>query len=119
MKLSDLVEQYSEGRLSTFTCPTGTYYVDDLIEFAANKPTVDFDLSHLTWMLSEPVDQTRVDHADPTVPVIVNEYEPNQWATLDGFHRVRNAISSGSTSIPAKIVTNDELSTLKEVSESL
>ena len=119
MKLFDLVEGYSEGSESTFTCPVGTYYVDDLIDLALSKPIVDFNLSQLQWMTTEPAEEGRVNRADPSVPVIVNEYEPDKWATLDGFHRVRNAIQNGDATIPAKIITNNELLTLKQVGKSL
>lgn len=116
MKLSQLVsEEYSEGKGSTFTHQGKCFLVDDLLALAKSKSTIDFDLAKLQWMTDQPSDADRVANANTNIPVIVIEYEPNKWVTLDGFHRVCKAIAGGSPTIAAKIVTERDLDTLKQI----
>lgn len=116
MKLKDIVaEAYAEGETSTFSHEGNRYKVDDVIALANKKQTVDFNLSKLQWLETEPADEQRIQRADATVPVIVVEYEPNKWATLDGFHRARKAIKAGDATIPAKIVTPNEVASLPKI----
>jgi len=75
-----------------------------------------FELSKLKWMLTgEKIDQARVDRADKSIPVIVTEYEPGKFVTMDGFHRVVKAIQAGDKTIPAVVVSKAMVSQLPEV----
>lgn len=63
----------------------------------------------------ETIDQARVNRADKSIRVIVTEYEPGKFVTMDGFHRVVKAIQGGDKTIPAVIVSKAMILQLPEV----
>lgn len=84
--------------------------VDELLKVTKGMTPVNFPISKLVWMI-EPatsVDAERVAKVDLKYPVIVHEYSPGNFATLDGYHRVVRAAQDGHQTILA-IVVNDAL----------
>lgn len=102
--------EYSEGAESMFTHQGTTYMVDELLLAVKGMKSVHFPISKLVWMIGPEgtYDAERVQKTDLSYPVIVHEYSPGNYATLDGFHRVVRAAKEGRQTIPA-IVVDDAL----------
>ncbi len=97
---------YREGPTSTFRHQGNTYLVDELLALTKHLKSVDFPLSKLAWMVEDLSidDITRVKNADLSYPIIVNEYTPGKFVTLDGYHRVVKAIQKNLKYIKAIVV---------------
>lgn len=107
------IKVYREGDESTFTHMKKTYRVDELIEKTKDIPVTNIELSKLSWMVigSHP-EKDRVNAADTSVPVLVTEYRPGHFVTMDGFHRVAKAIKDGDKTIPMRLVSKDVINKL-------
>ncbi len=97
---------YEEGPESTFSHQGVVYKVDDLLKVTRRlAPAKDFPLSELVWMVDDTsYVKQRVQDADLKYPVLVTEYAPGKFVTLDGYHRVVKAVQAGHTTIKAVIV---------------
>lgn len=118
MKLRDIFKKqrdtgYREGPYSTFTHQGETYLVDDLLQMCIGLPIITFPLTPLAWLYDSKADPRRLSNADPRIPIIILEYEKNRWVTIDGFHRVNQALRNNERTIKAKVVDMALLSSLK------
>lgn len=111
-------DDYSEGPESTLSHQGKTFLVDELIKKSRDLDVVDFDITKLQWEVKEdPVDpkEDRVEQADLAVPVLVTEYAPGKWVTMDGFHRLTKAFHKGDKTIKARIVSDKIVRTLASI----
>lgn len=93
-----------------------SYTVDDLIEYAKGRPTIDLSLKELEHQY--PHDRISKKRIDKVViegfPIIVKQDSDGDWFTLDGFHRAYKALKRGDTTIKAIVITDKDIAILNK-----
>lgn len=81
-----------------------------MLEAAEKKPKTNIDISELDWVLKyvNIDDEKRIKKANPTSPVLVTKYRGKLLVT-DGVHRLIKAKRKGLKSLPAKILTAEDM----------
>lgn len=103
-----------------FTHEGLVYRVDDLLKQTKGLPVKDFPLTKLVWMVDETsTNKERVKAADLKYPVLVTEYAPGKFVTLDGFHRVTKAVESGQSEIKAILVDQSIIKRLPVIGNAM
>lgn len=100
---------YQEESDSTLTHEGRQYNLNQLLKDAHDRPTKRMKVSELAWVLDHTtVEEERIDKADPSAPVLVTESDGKK-VVIDGAHRLAKAKRQGKRTIPARLVTQDDL----------
>lgn len=106
------LEEYSEGKDSTFTHQGVEYGIDKLHEVlreAGVSPSTVFKVEDLKWILDHGVSSPeRVDNADTDTPIIVSK-ESNTLYVIDGFHRLARAVKDNKEELKGYLITDKKL----------
>lgn len=109
------MKPYQEEPDSRFTHRGQLYDLNALLREVEDTPPKRVDLADVVWILDNAdVNPKRVKAADVRVPILViHERHSDLWIVLDGTHRVKKAEERGLTSLPCKIVTEQQLQKAK------
>lgn len=106
------MELYQEEPGSSFTHDSIEYDLNKLLVLTDQSPVAYFLVSDLAWILAE-TDQSRIDSADLSAPILVTEWE-NKWVVIDGWHRLQKAVSKRVKVLPGKVVSAEQLRSVKK-----
>ncbi len=113
-----LDEVYNEGNSSTIAHEGKVYRVDDLLKLCSDKRAVKIPLHRVAWILKfDPPHKARVESANLRTPIIVL-HDGSRYVTLDGLHRIARALAHRIYTLPAKVLSQAELDSVKTVSNS-
>lgn len=102
---------YHEGLDSTATHNGKQYRLNTLFDLVNDHRVVNVEVPKLSWVLQyTDLDPDRVARADTNVPVLVyndTEYGPT---VIDGAHRLSKATKLGIKTLPAYILTDEDMS---------
>ncbi len=95
---------------STFSYDGNVYSVTSLLQETAELPTQSFAVDDLKWILDEvtPDPDRPIEGANLTAPILVTK-TVDGLVTIDGLHRLSEAIRTGVTTLPGKLVTKEML----------
>ena len=76
----------------------------EVLKMSEYVPVVDMEVEEVADIRTSTfIDQSRLDNADTTYPIIIVNYEERYWI-LDGHHRLQKAINEKHRTIKVKIL---------------
>lgn len=102
-------EEYKEGKFSLVRHENEIYKVDDLILATKSKPVTNIPVNDLDWIMKH-VSTKNVSRGNTSLehPIIVLEEDGKKY-TLDGVHRLRQAMNVMDRTIKACVLTRPEM----------
>lgn len=101
---------YKEGSSSTATHNGKEYSLDVLFKRTHGRVPIDIKVSKLSWVLEyAEVDEDRVNAADVNVPLLVYDDQKYGLTAIDGAHRLTKATRLHLDTVPAIILTDEDM----------
>jgi hypothetical protein len=110
-----ITEIFGEPEDSNFTHEDHQYDLNGLLSATVGEPEIQIPVSKLKWIMKwDPMtkeDEPRIDNADLSAPLLIikDKLADNQWVVLDGIHRLAKALKLGVATLPAIVVTQEQL----------
>lgn len=100
---------YQESPTSTFTHDGKDYNLNQVLQAVSGRPVDDHSVEELKWVLDHTdTHPARINAADTNTPVLVTNWNGKK-TVVDGAHRLAKAIEEGRTSIPGRMVGDEDL----------
>lgn len=103
-------KSYREGFDSTATHNGKEYRLDTLFELTKDRRIVNIETSKLSWVLEyTDIDPDRMMKSDTDVPVLVYKDPKYGFTVIDGAHRLTKAVKLNLKTLPAYMLTDEDM----------